>query len=524
MTGPLDEKASRSVPEHRSPTRSSGTRIGQASEASRLWTRRQLIAATGVGAITICAAACSPESSDSNRRTVSPSGNIFGEPEALASANGLLEVTLRAEPTDVVWGDATRYAYTYNGTSPGPTLRLRPGDQLVVHLENGLADDTNLHTHGLHVSPSGDGDNIFVRVRPGETRTYVYDIPSDHRSGLFWYHPHAHGTVAKQVAAGLAGAIVIVDGIDDVAEIAGSTERIWVLSDPPIADGPEAFNSSPMDRMVGRQGETILVNGIERPNVTAEAGVIERWRIVNASASRYYRLALDDHRLHTIASDGGRLDAPVSGDEILLVPGERVEFLVTPSAAGTFALRTLRYDRGSVGMGGGMMGQDSLADREVALATLTVIGNDKPADLPSSLLSADELSLPAPVASRVLELGMGMGGAMMGGGMGEMMSFTIDGKTFDADRTDIAVTKGTTEEWEICNTSPMDHPFHLHVWPFLVVDGPSSAGWKDTVNVPAGESVRIHVPFTNIRGRTVYHCHILDHEDLGMMGVIDVSS
>ena len=105
------------------------------------------------------------------------------------AATGFREITLRAEPTDVVWGDTTRYAYTYNGSSPGPTLRLRRGDRLVVHLGNGLADDTNLHTHGLHVAPSCDGDNIFVRVRPGETRTYIYDIPSDHRSGLFWYHP-----------------------------------------------------------------------------------------------------------------------------------------------------------------------------------------------------------------------------------------------------------------------------------------------------------------------------------------------
>jgi FtsP/CotA-like multicopper oxidase with cupredoxin domain len=330
--------------------------------------------------------------------------------------------------------------------------------------------------------------------------------------------------VAEQVAAGLAGAIVIVDDIDDIDEIAGSAERIWILSDPPITDGPAALEPGPMDRMAGRQGETILVNGIERPNVTAEAGVLERWRIVNASASRYYRLALDDHPLHTIASDGGRLNAPVSVEDVLLAPGERVELLVTPSAAGTFALRSLRYDRGSVGMGGGMMGRDSLADREVVLATLTVIGNDKPADLPSSLLDADDLTLPTPVASRVLELGMGMGGAMMGGGMGEMMSFTIDGKTFDPDRTDIRVAEGTVEEWEIRNTSLMDHPFHLHVWPFLVADGPSGTGWKDTINVPAGESVRILVPFTGLIGRTVYHCHILDHEDLGMMGVIDVSS
>lgn len=105
-----------------------------------------------------------------------------------------------------------------------------------------------------------------------------------------------------------------------------------------------------------------------------------------------------------------------------------------------------------------------------------------------------------------------------------MMSFTIDGRTFDADRTDIAARLGSVEEWEIRNTSPMDHPFHLHVWPFVLVDAPpAQQGWKDTINVPAGSSVRVVVAFTEIPGRTVYHCHILDHEDLGMMGVIDVA-
>ena len=133
------------------------------------------------------------------------------------------------------------------------------------------------------------------------------------------------------------------------------------------------------------------------------------------------------------------------------------------------------------------------------------------------------MSVLAATSTRTLELAMGMGnGAMMGGG-GSMMGFTIDGKSFDPARTDIAVSSGVVEEWTIRNTSPMDHPFHLHVWPFQFVDGPEPGGWKDTVNVPANSELRIRIPFTGIVGRTVYHCHILDHEDLGMMGVIDVA-
>ncbi|NNC81367.1 MAG: multicopper oxidase family protein [Acidimicrobiales bacterium] len=486
-------------------------------------TRRRFIGALGAGGATALLTACSSSGTGESPGAAAPSGPSFVQPESITSEDGLLEMTLRAEPTHLPWGNSTRYAYTYNGTSPGPTLRLRPGDRLVIHLENGLDDDTNLHTHGLHVSPSDDADNIFLRVAPGESRTYVYDIPSDHRSGLFWYHPHAHGTVAKQVAAGLAGAIVIVDDLDNIPEIASTVDRIWILSDPPVGGGPSVLDAGPMDRMAGRVGDTILINGVERPNVDAEAGTLERWRMVNASSTRYYRLALDGHPIHVIASDGGRLNAPVTVEEVLLAPGERTEFFVTPSTAGSFAFRTLRYDRGSTGMGGNMMGGNTLVDDDAVLATFTVLGNRQPADLPTTLLDANHLTLPAPESSRVLELGMAMGGGMMGGGMGEMMSFTFDGKTFDPDRTDIAVGAGSVEAWEIRNTSPMDHPFHLHVWPFLVAAGPTTAGWKDTINVPAGESVNILVPFGGLTGRTVYHCHILDHEDLGMMGVIEVT-
>lgn len=480
---------------------------------TRAMTRRNFVIAVGASGLGTWLTACSGNTNRGPDAPVESSSTPFSEPTSLTSSGGLLEITLRAQPTDIVWRDATRYAYTYNGSSPGPTLRLNPGDRLVVHLENELDDDTNLHTHGLHVSPNDDADNVFARVPPGQSRTYTYDIPPDHRSGLFWYHPHAHGTVAKQVAAGLAGAIVIADRIDDLAEMDNSNERIWVLSDPPIGTEPGIVVAGPMEAMSGRSGDAILVNGSERPNLEAKAGSLERWRVVNASASRYYRLSLDDHPLQIIGSDGGRLGAPVGIDEILLAPGERTEILITPTTQGTFAVRALPYDRGTSGMGGAMMGgNDSAVTDEAIIATMTVRGRSEAARLPTALLDSSTLKAPVASNSRVLELGQGA-----------MMSFTIDGRTFEADRTDINVALGTVEEWEIRNSTQMDHPIHLHVWPFLVVDAPPEIGWKDTINVPAGESIRILVPFTGIKGRTVYHCHILDHEDLGMMGTIEVS-
>jgi FtsP/CotA-like multicopper oxidase with cupredoxin domain len=471
--------------------------------------RRHFLVAVGVGSAGALWAGCS---ADTPTPGADPGGALFTQPEAITSRDGLLEFTLRAEPVDLPWAGSTRYAYGYNGSTPGPTLRVRPGDRVVIDLENGLDADTNLHTHGLQVSPSGNADNVFLRVSPGATQRYAYDIPADHPSGLFWYHPHAHGTVAHQVAAGLAGAIVVSDDLDDIPEIADSTERIWVLSDPPIGTDSSALDTQRGDRMNGRQGDTVLVNGVNLPDIRTGVGELERWRLVNASASRYCRLAMDEHPLQIIASDGGRYATPIAKDELLLAPGERAEFLIAPEIAGTYALRMLPYDRGRMGSGMGG-GQNDDAAR-TPIATMTVTGSGTQASLPAALLDADKLSLVEPDATRVVELGMGMAG---GGGM----SFTIDGKSFDADRTDIVVAAGTVEEWEIRNTSSMDHPLHLHVWPMLPVDEP--VGLKDTINVPARQSVRVQIAFTGITGRTVYHCHILDHEDMGMMGVIEVN-
>jgi FtsP/CotA-like multicopper oxidase with cupredoxin domain len=456
----------------------------------------------------------------------------FTQPEVLTSANGRLDIELVAAPAKVPFGPGTRFAYTYNGTTPGPTLRVRPGDVLSITLENRLGETTNLHTHGLHVSPSGVADNIFVSVPDHDRRTYTYEIPADHRSGTFWYHPHRHGTVARQVFGGLAGVIVVEDTIDAAPELVGATERLLVLSDPVIGSSSAVLDVSMMQEMQGREGDRVLVNGVAQPTISVQAGTLEHWRVLNASSSRYYRLALEGHSLHMIGTDSGRLATPVAVTDVLLAPGERVELLAAPSKAGSYALRSLPYDRGGMGMGMGM-GSSSGSSRRTTLARVVVNGDAPAAGMPPSLAAPTSLALPDATSRRELVLAMGMGGSMGDGnsgmsnraqGMGR--TFTIDGESFDASRTDIVTALGRVEDWTLTNTSPMDHPFHLHVWPFQIVarsDGKAiTPGWKDTVNVPAGGSVTVRIPLTEISGRTVYHCHILDHEDLGMMGVIDV--
>ncbi len=285
--------------------------------------------------------------------TVPPGKAPFTQPRELVSANGRLDVELVAAASHVPFGDGKRFAYTYNGTTPGPTLRVRPGDTVTITLENRLGEATNLHTHGLHVSPSGKADNVFLSVPDGGRRTYTYDIPSDHRSGTFWYHPHMHEMVAPQLSGGLAGAIVVADALDDLPELADASERVLVLSDPVVGTSSAVVDVSMMEKMRGREGDVVLVNGVFAPAIDARAGSLEHWRIVNASSSRYYRLSLEDHDLAMVGTDGGRLARPHEVSEILLAPGERVEVLVAPSAVGSLPTAGAALRPGQRGNGHG---------------------------------------------------------------------------------------------------------------------------------------------------------------------------
>ena len=265
-----------------------------------------------------------------------------------------------------------------------------------------------------------------------------------------------------------------------------------------------------MQRMSGREGGVVLTNGVALPAINATAGQLERWRILNASPSRFYELSLKGHRFVVLGVDGGRLAAASQVETIGLVPGERVEVLVSPATPGDYALETLAVDRGTAGMG-----MTIPISGAASIARFTVSGTPAvPASTSVPLPAMENLSTLTPQASRELTFSM------------QGMNFRIDGREFDAARIDIRPRFDTLEEWTVRNSSTMDHPFHLHVWPFQVVASSSGlvpSGWKDVVNVPAGGWVRFRVRFDGLTGKTVFHCHILDHEDLGMMGVVEVA-
>jgi FtsP/CotA-like multicopper oxidase with cupredoxin domain len=466
----------------------------------------------------------------------------IGQTPAIASTtsrNGLLEVALEARSNLMSLGRQQGQLMTYNGSIPGPRLEAKPGDRVRIHFTNNLSQSTNLHYHGLHIPPTENADNIFLSVPPHETFTYEFTLPHNHPAGTFYYHPHLHEFVAEQVFGGLGGVFVVRGELDDIPEIQAAQEEFLFIKDFAIDVNGQIPTPGHMDLMQGREGNIFTVNGQVNPNFSLAAGGLLRLRIVNASTSRFYRLQLENHPFYLIATDGGAIAAPVELLELLLSPGERAEVLVQGTRSPRrYRLLNLPYDRGGMGMmgggmmGGGMMGgmphgnsSDSTQAPQV-IATVTYQGAiATPVPLPQKLLTVE--SLPQPSRTRRIEMSMSMG---MNNSRGMQMAFLFNGKVFAMDRVDESVKLGAIEDWDLVNVDPdeMEHSFHLHTNPFQVVSRNGQPdpyrAWKDTLRVRAKETVCIRIPFRDYPGKTVYHCHVLDHEDLGMMGMVEIQA
>ena len=460
------------------------------------------------------------------------------QPFPLAAAEGmaeegLAEFSLEAGYGPVNVGGQAAQLFSYNGQIPGPKLEVRSGETVRIHLTNNLTEPTNLHYHGLHIPPTGNADNIFLKISSGEVFNYEFTIPDNHPGGTFYYHPHLHGWVARQVFGGLGGIFVIRGAMDAIPEIEAAQEVFLFLKDFSLDTSGRVPIPHHMEQMLGREGPLVTVNGRSNPDLFIPQDGLLRLRLVNASNARFYRLALEDHPLYLIAMDGISLSEPVELRELLLTPGERADILVRGEREpGQYRLLDLPYDRGSMGMMGPGMGRGMMGPRmgpggrnfsgegtTRTLATLTYQGQVEPVPLPQQLIPVE--ALPAPQTVRRFSLNHGMSP-----GMG--MAFFINGQTFNHQRIDTRVSLDTVEDWEIANTGTMDHPFHLHTNPFQVISrndrAPELLAWKDTVVVRPGEVVRLRIRFADFLGKTVYHCHILDHEDLGMMGTVQMES
>ncbi|WP_206477456.1 multicopper oxidase family protein [Microbacterium sp. KRD172] len=480
-------------------------------------TRRQALILAGAGTASLVVGSTGLLlSADSG--SDSAAGQMLVEPRVMRSVNGALKVELSAAEGKARVAGRQATVLAYNGGLPGPTLIVRPGDRLSVSLKNDLSKASNLHVHGLHVSPERNSDNVFVAVEPGESFDYEYRLPDDHPPGVYWYHPHHHGMVAEQIFGGLYGMIIV----EDPTPISVGRERVLVISDITLDGSGEIPAAAAMDRMLGREGDLVLVNGQVAPTLTLAPGERERWRIVNACVARYLKLRLDGQHLQLLGMDSGRSVNPHEVDEVVLTPGNRADLLVT-GVAGTSVLRSLPVDRGGAM---GMMGAGARSSsNSVDVITVEVKGAPvaEHSPVPAQPVQRD-LRTESVAATRQLTFAMGMGGTSMSDGG---MSFTIDGQPFDPARIDSAVQVGSVEEWTLVNTSTMDHPIHLHVWPMQLVDDQGGSTddpvWRDVVNVPARSRVRVRIAFDDFPGKTVYHCHILAHEDAGMMGVVEAT-
>lgn len=473
--------------------------------------RRRAIVLGGLGAASLATGATgwiatSPGGGSGSRLQPGDTGAELQQPQVLDSQGGRLEVGLTAAAGVRLTGQDTR-ALGYNGTSPGPTLRVRPGDELAVRLTNQLEVPTNLHTHGVRVSPQGNSDNPFLRVDPGASFDYLYRIPADHPAGTYWYHPHHQGMVADQIFGGLAGVLLVDRGGD----LPVTADRVLLVTDTTLDGDGRVAQVSAMDRVMGRQGELVLVNGQHQPTIPATPGATQRWRIINGCTSRVLAIRLAGHEPVQVAQDRTFLPVPASRDRVVLAPGNHVDVVIRPTGTGRYELIAEPFERG--GMGGGNTASGPVTLATVAAAGATAMSPPLPATLPAEIPPTGPATTQRQIA---FQMGMGMGG----------MAFTIDGRAFDPERDDQTVRLGAIEEWTVTNLSPLAHPFHLHVWPFTVLatsDATPPVGVpQDVVLIPARGWVRLRIPFTTYSGRSVYHCHILDHEDAGMMATVNV--
>lgn len=438
------------------------------------------------------------------------------------SNNGLLEVELTADEIPIKVGNKTAYLLTYNGQIPAPRLEAKAGDKVKIKLINKLSQPTNLHYHGLHISPTGNADNIFLHIKPNQTFNYEFTIPENHHPMTAWYHPHLHGYTAEQLSGGLAGLFVIRGKLDEIPEIKSAKEEFIVLQDFSLDNNGRITNAQMMSLMRGREGDLITVNGEVNPQISINSGEWLRLRILNASSSRFYNLSLEDNPFYLIATDGGGISSPLEMRKLLLTPGQRAEIMVQGNSnLSSLKLINLPYNRGGMGMMGGGMGRGRNRRNNNSSNTLATINVSKSensntkifSSLPSQLTSIT--LLPSPDKTRSFTLNHGMSQPMK-------MAFLINGQSYNHQGIDTEVKLNTVEEWELINNDMMDHPFHIHVNSFQVIsrnDIPEKiTSWYDTVLVRRGERVTIRIPFQDFTGKTAYHCHIFDHEDLGMMG------
>jgi FtsP/CotA-like multicopper oxidase with cupredoxin domain len=467
----------------------------------------------------------------------------------------LNRIAKRLEDGKVLESDQVRLR-SYNGQLVGPVIEARPGDTLNVFLNNNLPEipqpppgtppppsnaphgfnATNLHFHGLHVSPAGISDNVMIAAGPGDRLQYEVKIPTDHPAGTYWYHPHKHGSVTLQVASGMAGALIIRGDIDRVPAIKNARERIFVFQQiaytlnaqgiGEVESYVPAFTPFGWSQMIA-QGRRFTINGEVEPTLSLKPGEVQRWRFIHAGTREplQVKLVKRDPRTgaevpipqYQIAQDGITMGFIDKVDVTELHPAYRVDVLVRavddngkPLPEGVYwlvdenpaARGTPSRDLARVVVKGGNCEMKLPKESELkALAPFKPIEDSELTGPPQQAHFSIDPPIPVPGQPPP--------------------RFLINGKEFDPHAPPRQLKLGTAQEWHI-SSRDLDHPFHIHVNPFMFRRPDGRVIWKDTVNLAPLQSMTIRTRYQRYIGVFMVHCHILVHADLGMAETMEI--
>lgn len=489
-------------------------------------------------------------------------GKPFKNPEVVRFDGNDENATLEVKYAERKLAGCETRLRSYNGLKVGPTFRLKPGDTMNVLLKNDLPPEvdtpphdhntphgfniTNLHTHGLHVSPSGNSDNVLLRVEPQTQFQYEIKVPEDHPPGTFWYHAHVHGSTALQVSSGMGGMLIIEGGLDTVPEIAAAKDQSLVFQQIAYDEQGEIENYDNFGPGAwGRTQRQTTINGDLVPEITLRPGEVQRWRLLHAGVRETIMAGLDGHDLYEIALDGLALGKMNKWDAVELQPGYRVDVLVKAKPLPKGVKERVYYLRDKEMTSGVSLKAEYEPER--ILAKIVVKG--KPVDM---ALPDCTPNMPCEVLAKFKPHEDIKDEELTG--EPQRVFFDIDHRVCPDDPSQPCVpctsldqagceerfmvndipfhpsnvrqlVLGTASEWTL-NSGLVNHPFHIHVNPFQVMrkgpDGKDELVWRDTILIRENVESKLRSRYVRYTGKFVFHCHILDHEDRGMMETVEV--
>lgn len=452
------------------------------------------------------------------------SQNTLFIPDTLHGPN--IDLTLQ-EGTTQFYGTIQTNTMGANGSLLGPTLILNQGDFVSIAVNNQLSDTTTIHWHGMHVAPEDDGGPHSIIP---QNTTWNPDFTVFDKAGLYWYHPHLHMYTNEHVSKGIAGMIIV----SDAEEAALTLPRTYGVDDFPLVLQTKGFDVNGQIEWMSELDTSLMVNGTIDPYLDAPAQMV-RFRVLNGSSQRVYKLGLSNNQSFSIiGTDGGLLEAPVSLTRYQIAPGQRADIIVDLSALQGQNIQLMSYgsELPNAVYGAtqpGMMAQQTLPGydsnplngADFALLDINVVAPTTGAvtTIPSTLVNHTPLLESSADITRILTFTSQQN--IVG-------PFMINGGGFDMEVINYAIPLNNIEIWSLTNQTPISHPFHIHDVQFYILDingnppPPELAGLNDVVLVPAGMgNVRFIAQFSNFANDDIpymYHCHMLNHEDAGMMG------